>query len=663
MPEWLSLAVEAFANECSGSSGRLSRKVKDFNKDYCRTLMDNIPFISNDMSTIEKLQLMGRLKGPYTQYYNLKFNPQGSLNALVSMMKNGTATNPTSPMYNQNLGLVGLKRPEEKLKEINEKNEKKEEVKKSRRSSGSESSESESSESEESEKAGSTEQKSGAKKEPEEQSSKPDLKPPQSPSILPPPIPSKDSSKIDAELKLLTEKKKQMEENERKKQEAAKAAEKTKNAPAEKTPEVAQEDASGKDSPQKTTEQKRKTPPPEDDDEEEESSSEDVVQSPKNPVISRIDEMLQKQRREKCQKILAKNKRDEGAEKSQQKLMSMNKLMLFLDVDHTLLHATKSPRAKAHMNHPILKQSIHEIEFPNPNNCPYYVKLRPGVESFLQTAAEKYNIVLYTMGYKAYAEIVRRLMDPTGHYIRAIISREEHVNRRGEGGKKSIQEFIPLYDSNTVIIDDVTKVWEKPNNVLAVPRYSFWPENENFDVEEAWDSKILEKKEQDFTLRNISHLLSAVHSMWYTPPKPIFSAPRLLDAMAKGVLHGCELVFTGIIPQQANPTQHAAWKLALKFGAKCSQNITKTTTHVIADRRITAKVQSGKRNAALSVVHVNWLYQSAMQFVRADEKHFEFRKPPPPLKAHSDKKLEISTLREISDIDNLIAFSIENSGD
>eukprot|EP00493_Phyllostaurus_siculus_P004251 UN04271 len=73
--------------------------------------------------------------------------------------------------------------------------------------------------------------------------------------------------------------------------------------------------------------------------------------------------------------------------------MSMNKLMLFLDVDHTLLHATKSPRAKAHTNHPILKQSIHEIEFPNPNNCPYYVKLRPGVESFLQTAAE--SIILF----------------------------------------------------------------------------------------------------------------------------------------------------------------------------------------------------------------------------------------------------------------------------
>jgi len=60
---------------------RLSREVRDFNKDYCRTLMENIPFISNNMTTIAKLQLMGRLKGPYTQYYKMKFhnNPMNTL--------------------------------------------------------------------------------------------------------------------------------------------------------------------------------------------------------------------------------------------------------------------------------------------------------------------------------------------------------------------------------------------------------------------------------------------------------------------------------------------------------------------------------------------------------------------------------------------------------
>lgn len=651
VPDWLTLAVEAFAMECSGSK-RLSRQVKDFNRDYCRTLMQNIPFINNEMSSVAILQLMGRLKNPYTQYYNCKFNPQ-SLALSMLINNNNAAKNPVSPMYSQNLGLVGLKRPEEKLREENEKKKEKEKQSEStvaKPSSRSESSESESSESEETAEKGGKSPK-GEKK--NEKKAAPALKPPMSPNMLPPPIKAKDSSKIDEELFLLTEKKKQMEEQERVKLESSKASE---NAAMDVDPP--EKDASIAEQKKESTPVKTSTPPPEDDDEEEESSSDDVEPSPKDPVISRIDEMLSKKRREQCQTIMAKQKRTKDMDTSQDKLMKMNKLMLFLDVDHTLLHATKSPRAKDHMNNPILKQSIHEIEFPNPNNCPYYVKLRPGVESFLQAAAEKYNIVLYTMGYKAYAEKVRQLMDPTGHYIRAIISREEHVNRRGEGGKKSIQEFIPLYDSNTIIIDDVTKVWEKPDNVLEVPRYSFWPENENLEKDEAWEGNVLEKKEQDFTLRNISYLLNDIHKMWYTPPKPIFSAPRLLDALAKGVLSGCELVFTGIIPQQTNPLDNSVWKLALKFGAKCSQTITETTTHVIADRRITAKVQNGKKKPNLNVVHVNWLYQSAAQFVRADENHFEFRKPPPPRKAHCDKKLEISSLHQICEIDTLIGMCI-----
>ena len=74
--------------------------------------------------------------------------------------------------------------------------------------------------------------------------------------------------------------------------------------------------------------------------------------------------------------------------------------------------------------------------FENMRGVPYFVKLRPGVNKFLTSAAEKFNIVLYTMGFKAYAKKVRELMDPTGHLIKAIISREDHNNRRGEDAKK-----------------------------------------------------------------------------------------------------------------------------------------------------------------------------------------------------------------------------------
>jgi len=355
--------------------------------------------------------------------------------------------------------------------------------------------------------------------------------------------------------------------------------------------------------------------------------------------------------------ILSTDKADKKREKSQTRLLSMKKLMLFLDVDHTLLHATRNERAKEFLAHPILKQSIHEINFENMRGVPYFVKLRPGVNKFLTSAAEKFNIVLYTMGFKAYAKKVRELMDPTGHLIKAIISREDHNNRRGEDAKKSIQEFIPLYDSNTLIIDDFAKVWEKPENVLEVPRYAFWPDNDS-DIQkynepgaDPWHESELQKKDADLTLRNIDTILSTVHAVWYKPERPSFSAPRIVDMLASGVLKGCEIVFTGIIPVQNDPREHPHWKLAKRFGCVCARNVTNSTTHVIADRRQTEKVNQAKRNPALSVVHLNWLIQSCACFVRADEKQFEFRKPPPPLQPHSTKEIDIEKLRKFSGLD------------
>ena len=83
---------------------------------------------------------------------------------------------------------------------------------------------------------------------------------------------------------------------------------------------------------------------------------------------------------------------------------------------------------------------------------------------------------------------------------------------------QSIQEFIPLYDSNTLIIDDFAKVWEKPENVLEVPRYAFWPDNDsdikNYNAPgvDPWAAIELQKKDADLTLRNIDTILSVIIS-------------------------------------------------------------------------------------------------------------------------------------------------------
>merc|ERR1711941_256277 len=134
----------------------ISRSVRDFNKAYCVNLMENIPFLNQEMSTMAKLQLMSRLKAPYQQTYSLKFGTNGlDMASLALMFKNNLAqANPAVNLAQR--GLAGLRRPEEALqqqrkKQKVEEKEKEEKQEKEASRSTSKSSASESSETSETE--------------------------------------------------------------------------------------------------------------------------------------------------------------------------------------------------------------------------------------------------------------------------------------------------------------------------------------------------------------------------------------------------------------------------------------------------------------------------------------------------------------------------------
>lgn len=56
------------------------------------------------------------------------------------------------------------------------------------------------------------------------------------------------------------------------------------------------------------------------------------------------------------------------------------------------------------------------------------------------------------------------------------------------------------------------------------------------------------------------------------------------------VLAGVQLVFSRVIPLEANPRTHPLWQLAEQFGATCGEQCTDTTTHVVATHGGTEKV-------------------------------------------------------------------------
>jgi len=170
------------------------------------------------------------------------------------------------------------------------------------------------------------------------------------------------------------------------------------------------------------------------------------------------------------------------AHENRQRLHSLRKLSLVLDLDHTLVHATQDKRAQQYCcwngsgsggnrgsgsgsttasssssseeqpepeppQQPTTNQQVRSLLLPllwnsatesaveetnntdNPNNnknlqlyhLPHYLKLRPHVREFLQSTSPRYELSVYTAGTRAYAQQVMAIL--ARHYVN--VSRDE----------------------------------------------------------------------------------------------------------------------------------------------------------------------------------------------------------------------------------------------
>ena len=56
------------------------------------------------------------------------------------------------------------------------------------------------------------------------------------------------------------------------------------------------------------------------------------------------------------------------------------------------------------------------------------------------------------------------------------------------------------------------------------------------------------------------------------------------------VLAGVKIMFSRIIPLEQQPDTHPLWKLAVRFGATCTSQVSDDVTHVVANVSGTEKV-------------------------------------------------------------------------
>jgi RNA polymerase II C-terminal domain phosphatase-like 3/4 len=156
--------------------------------------------------------------------------------------------------------------------------------------------------------------------------------------------------------------------------------------------------------------------------------------------------------------------------------MENEKLLLVLDLDHTLLHSTRI----SDLNEEQTKQ-LHGLLEKQPADgqmlyhLPHmgmWTKLRPGIQEFFSEVRKYYDLHVFTMGDKSYAAAIANLLDPSGQMFGG------RVASSSDAGRKMIKDLDVLLGSDEImlILDDTVGVWPRhKRNLIQVQRYIFFP--------------------------------------------------------------------------------------------------------------------------------------------------------------------------------------------
>ena len=167
-------------------------------------------------------------------------------------------------------------------------------------------------------------------------------------------------------------------------------------------------------------------------------------------------------------------------EEAMRRLLASKKLSLVVDLDQTIIHATVDPTVEEwqndedNPNHEAVKD-VRKFKLvddgPGARGCWYYIKLRPGLKEFLENISKLYELHIYTMGTRLYAQNIANIVDPDRKIFGdRILSRDES----GSLTAKNLQRLFPVDTKMVVIIDDRGDVWKWSDNLVKVTPYDFF---------------------------------------------------------------------------------------------------------------------------------------------------------------------------------------------
>lgn len=181
--------------------------------------------------------------------------------------------------------------------------------------------------------------------------------------------------------------------------------------------------------------------------------------------------------------LLVSHKEARKAEEaSKTRLLEAKKLTLIVDLDQTVIHTTCERTIAEWKDDPTnpnyaFVKDVEGFQLADDNVAHvaanwYYVKKRPGLKDFFDNMSQLYEMHIYTMATRAYAQAVANIIDPHRKYFGdRILSRDEN----GTDKAKSLHRLFPNNPGMVVIIDDRADVWSYSPYLVRVPVFNFFP--------------------------------------------------------------------------------------------------------------------------------------------------------------------------------------------
>ncbi|KAG9156622.1 hypothetical protein Leryth_006602 [Lithospermum erythrorhizon] len=317
-------------------------------------------------------------------------------------------------------------------------------------------------------------------------------------------------------------------------------------------------------------------------------------------------------------------------DKDLKNLLSNKKLILVLDLDHTLLNSTRfadiTPEERYLTDHKdtlpdAIKDSLFRLDFMY-----MMTKLRPNVCKFLSEANKLFEMYIYTMGERAYALQMAKLLDPGEVYFHSKVIAQGDCTQRHQKGL----DVVLGKESVVLILDDTEAVWSKhKDNLILMERYHFFGSSckqFGFNCKSLFEQQA-DESEDDGALATILKILQEVHRLFFDQENSSDllnqDVRKLLKNMRKEVLQGCKIVFSRIFPTKFQAENHHLWRMAEQLGATCSTELDMSVTHVVSTDAGTDKSRWAV-NQKKFLVHPRWIEASNYFWRKPPEEEFPY---------------------------------------